>query len=347
MESSGKTVYQPLHPSIRGDLDPEYVAFHDAVLQYVKPSEARPWDPASRFETSPQAQGGMSPVEVGNVFDHTVGNAQLRVFVPEGSPPTGKWPSLIWLHGGGWVNGGLGSDNGFLRHVCKYVRCVVITLNYRHAPEHVYPTAINDVVAGIKSIASPETAETVYFNPSCYAIGGLSAGGCLTAIASMKIAMDAEMPCKPRFQLLICPVIDSTATVSSVWKTSQHSPWLTPGRMSWYQNMYYPNEGDRLNWDASPCFAPKEILSLSPKSWVAVAQCDLLAPEALAYATALQEAGVDVQLKSYKGATHSILVLTGIHKISQTLVHDACAVLARELGTSYDPSLATISSVSA
>lgn len=119
MEHSDKVIYQPLHPSIRGKLDPEYVAFHDGVLQYVEPAESRPWDPSSRDMPSPLFTGVQKPVRVGKTFDKAVENIQLRVFVPEGHSPLSGWPCLVWLHGGGWVYGGLASDRGFLSHVCK------------------------------------------------------------------------------------------------------------------------------------------------------------------------------------------------------------------------------------
>jgi acetyl esterase/lipase len=119
MEHEDKVIYQPLHMSIRDKLDPEYVAFHDGVLQYVEPGESQPWDPSSRDMSSPLFTGVQKPVHVGQVFDKAVENIQMRVFVPEGKSPSDGWPCLVWLHGGGWVYGGLASDNGFLRHVCK------------------------------------------------------------------------------------------------------------------------------------------------------------------------------------------------------------------------------------
>jgi len=114
-----KTVHQPLHAAIRARLDPEYVETHDSILQYVPCIENAPWDPISRLQSSPTAHCSIKEVDVGSARDINVGNTQLRVFTPHGAPPTGGWPVLVWLHGGGWVMGGLNSENGFLRHVCK------------------------------------------------------------------------------------------------------------------------------------------------------------------------------------------------------------------------------------
>ncbi|GKT56535.1 lipase from carbohydrate esterase family ce10 [Colletotrichum tofieldiae] len=335
-----QTVHQPIHPSVRARLDPEYVALHDSIIQYMEPSEAQPWDPASRHKPNPLAHTTQKLSPVGKTWDEELGGGvQVRVFVPEGAAPEGGWPCLAWFHGGGWVNGGLDNENGFLTHV--YVRCVVVTINYRHAPEHVYPAAVDDCLAGLKWIVEPANASRLNINTSLVTLGGVSAGGNLAAILTMKASLANVTPA-PISQLLICPVIDSTATAETGWATSKHVPWLTPGRMAWYQDLYFSRPEDRTQWEASPCFAPTEVLARSPRTWLAVAEVDLLAPEGLKYAEQLRGAGVEVQTEVYKGATHSVLVLAGVHQISRKLVHDACAVLARGFGSTYDPSAAPI-----
>lgn len=119
MTSQLPTSHQPIHPTLRPLLDPEYVAFHEEYLQFEVPSEAETWHPASRDRPSPLALGGQKLVDVGSVLDKDLGNFQVRVFTPEGDAPEDGWPALVWFHGGGWVMGGLSSENGFLRHVCK------------------------------------------------------------------------------------------------------------------------------------------------------------------------------------------------------------------------------------
>lgn len=132
----------------------------------------------------------------------------------------------------------------------------------------------------------------------------------MAASLAMKIAQFDDMP-QPIQLVLICPVIDCTATESTIWSTALYSPWLTPARMSWYQDMYFPAGADRSHWHASPCFANHDLLAKNPRSWIGVAECDLLAPEGKQYADILRGAGINVELKEYKGATHSILVLAG------------------------------------
>lgn len=81
--------------------------------------------------------------------------------------------------------------------------------------------------------------------------------------------------------------------------------------MTWYREKYFPNPSDAAKWDASPNFAPRELLAKSPKTFIAVADCDLLAPEALEYGKLLKEVGVDVEVNVVQGGTHSILILAG------------------------------------
>lgn len=136
-------------------------------------------------------------------------------------------------------------------------------------------------------------------------------GGGLAAVVGLKAALDGDLVSQPCFQLLICPVIDNTATISTTWSTSRHSPFLTPGRMEWYRQQYFKGDTERSNWDASPCFAPTSLLAQSPSSFIGIAACDLLAPEAIKYSESLREAGVTVECKIYNGATHSVLILAG------------------------------------
>ncbi|KXH30358.1 hypothetical protein CSAL01_13748, partial [Colletotrichum salicis] len=97
-----RTIHQPIHPSVRAKLDPEYVALHDAIIQYMEPSEARPWDPASRSAPNPLAHTTQKLSPVGRQWDEEIGGEiQVRVFVPEGPAPSeAGWPCLVWFHGG-------------------------------------------------------------------------------------------------------------------------------------------------------------------------------------------------------------------------------------------------------
>ncbi|ORY63207.1 alpha/beta hydrolase fold-domain-containing protein [Pseudomassariella vexata] len=257
-------INQPIHPDILRRLDAEYVAFHYRHLQYIFPCEKEPWSPSSRPRLSRIVLGGMKSVKVGSVQDKDVGNFQAR-------------PMLSWFHGGGWVLGGLGNENAVLRHICNYIRCVVITINCRHAPGHPYLAAINDVVVA-KDLSTY----------SCrISISGLSAGASLAAILSIKIAHLGLTP-GPVFQLLLSHVIDNTATTAGIWSSAQHAPWLTPSRTTWYWDMYLPKPSSASNCDA-------------PKTFTRTGECDTLAPEALQYTQYLRSAGVETKIEIYNG----------------------------------------------
>lgn len=111
-------IYQPLHPSLRPLLDPEYVAFHENCVQYLVPDEQMQWDATTRSQL-PTLSGGSMPLRVGSIRDVQLENCRVRVFVPESSQEVAKYPVLYWLHGGGWVTGNLESGNDFLTYICQ------------------------------------------------------------------------------------------------------------------------------------------------------------------------------------------------------------------------------------
>jgi acetyl esterase/lipase len=135
-------------------------------------------------------------------------------------------------------------------------------------------------------------------------------GGGLAAIVSLKAA-SLSLPI-PIFQMLILPVIDSTATASTTWSNNVNAPWLTPSRMTWYRNMYLPNEADWKNWDVSLNFALNELLAKSPPTWIAAAELDILCQEAENYGSLLKKVNVNTNVVVYKGSIHSLLILDGM-----------------------------------
>jgi len=203
-------------------------------------------------------------------------------------------------------------------------------VGYRLAPEFKYPAAAEDSVDALVWVHSERGSAELGIDKHRIAVGGTSAcvhlsfgrldcrvnlssrhrGGNLAAVVSMKASILLH-PVPLVMQLLVVPVVDNTANVSSVWETRKDAPWLTPQRMTWYRNMYLPNASDAVKWDASPNKAPPELLQKTPPTWVAVAEQDLLAPEALAFAQQLRKSGVHVEVKIYEGMTHSILALNG------------------------------------
>ena len=134
-------------------------------------------------------------------------------------------------------------------------------------------------------------------------------GGNLAAILTHKAAF-----AKPRiplvFQLLVVPVTDNTA-FSASWTSNANTPALSPAKMRWFRQNYTPNEADWKKWDNSPLFAPDEGFKNAPPAWIGVAELDILRDEGLAYAEKLKEAGIDVEVKVYKGSPHPIMAMDG------------------------------------
>ncbi|KAF9822143.1 hypothetical protein IEO21_00137 [Rhodonia placenta] len=286
MSETQRTVHQPIHPDIAGRLDPEYAKFHNANSAYLVPLHLQSWDPAVRQK--PAILGGSDPLEVGDVNDLSLG---------------------------GWTLGNISTQNAFCTHMCKHVllysgaSCVVVAVDYRLAPENPYPAAVEDAIEALGWVyQNGKTQLNVDVNK--IAVGGSSSGANLAAVLTHKAAL-ADPPIPLAFQLLVVPVIDNTATTLGVryksWAENQNTIGLSVGRMLWFRDYYLPNEKDRLAWESSPIFAPEDSFRKAPPAWIAAAELDILRDEAIAYGEKLQEAGVDVEIKIYKGAPHPIM----------------------------------------
>lgn len=307
-----RTKYQPLHPSVRPLLDPEYVAFHDRYVQYVEPEQLTPWNPSVRTRyTWPYA--GSPVVEVGSVRDiRPCKDFDIRLFSPVGKPPRQGWPLVIWFHGGGFAGGNIDSDNDFCALACRDVECVVANVDYRLAPENPFPAAVEDVAEVLRWASTDEAASEWKIDRSRVAIAGASAGGNLAAVGAL---LAAEMSIPIAVQVLVVPVTDNTATLQTRWSSQPYAPWLTAPRMTFYRDLYLQEGGLDRDWRASPIFAPKELFAKLPQTWVAIAEQDMLSTEGLAYAEMLKEAGVETEVAVYDGMPHGMMALSG--KISK------------------------------
>ncbi|KAK7751893.1 hypothetical protein SLS62_006194 [Diatrype stigma] len=349
-----RPIYQPIHPDVRPLLDPEYVAYHDQYLQYVQPDDQKVWDGSARTRPAWLPATESAPVAVGSVRDLDLGAYSIRAFTPsldEGPPrPAAGWPVFLWFHGGGWAVGDVGAANDLCALVCRRARCVVVTVGYRLAPEHVFPAAVDDAADALRWVRSASGGVAqLGVDPARVAVGGTSAGGHLAAVLALKAeaeTMQQQPPVELAFQLLVLPVIDNAATAETVWAPNKNAPWLTPARMTWYRRLWLPDEAKdavarRPPWEVSPNRAPTSVLATSPKTWIAVSEQDLLAPEAKLYAAQLEEAWKEetpeevsngkkvVEVKSYEGSTHSLLAMSGVLSKGQQLLQDVADQAAR------------------
>ncbi|KAF9021443.1 hypothetical protein BDZ89DRAFT_1071402 [Hymenopellis radicata] len=327
--SSPSEPKQPLHPSMIPRLDAEYIEFHNAALINLIPPHTLPWDPALR--NAPAVPGGSPLLPVGATRDIQLSHTDMRAFTPEGTAPAAGWPVFLFYHGGGWTFGTINSENSFATNMCVRAKCVVISVNYRLAPEFKYPVAVDDTVESLDWVLAHGKAE-LNVDTTRIAVGGSSSGGNLAAILTLKAA-ERSPPIPLVFQLLVVPVTDNTATVDDLWKENALTPWLSPARMLWFRDNYLPNKEDYKKWDASPAFAPDALLAKVPKAWIAVGELDILRDEGVQYGEKLRELGVEVETVVYKGAPHPIMAMDGVLKIGAKLVTDAAVALAKAFGT--------------
>jgi acetyl esterase len=281
-------------------LDPQAKALFDflgltelAPLETLTAQEAR-----ARFEALAEARRQVATEPVDQVRDMLVpgpaGEIPVRVYSPKAQSPL---PALIYFHGGGWVLGDLESHDHVCRALANSVPCAVISVDYRLAPEHKFPAAVDDSYAATHWIANH--AGELGVDPSRISVGGDSAGGNLAAVVS-QIARDRGGP-NIIYQLLIYPGTDMQMSMPSIDENAE-GPLLTKAAMHWFVNHYLRSEGDRTDPLASPLLASN--LRGLPPAFILTAECDPLRDEGEAYGRRLEDAGVTVKVQRYEGMPH-------------------------------------------
>ena len=219
----------------------------------------------------------------------------IRVYMPEGRTP---FPALVYFHGGGWVIGNLDTHDSVCRALANGVKCVVVSVDYRLAPEHRFPAAVEDAYAAVKWAA--DNSDQLQIDSNRIAVGGDSAGGNLAAVVSL-IARDEGTPSLV-FQLLVYPITDLSSFDTDSYRIHAENYFLKKSSMEWYRDHYLPTEQDQQNPQASPLLAPD--LGGLPPALIIAAEFDVLTDEVKAYAERLKEAGVPVKYSCYEGMIH-------------------------------------------
>jgi len=231
------------------------------------------------------------------------GSIPARVYTPlKLMTVDGLAPCLVFFHGGGWVIGDLNTHDVVCRRLADEGQLMVISVDYRLAPEHKFPAAVDDALAATKWIAA--NAKELGVDAARLVIGGDSAGGNLAAVTTIS-ARDGDGP-KIAGQLLIYPAIDFAMTHPSHSEPGT-SVLLSHEAMTWFRDHYLNGPADIDDWRASPVRA--ETLSGLPPAYVLTAGGDPLRDEGDEYARRLKEAGVAVTYRHYAGQFHGFFTM--------------------------------------
>jgi acetyl esterase/lipase len=243
---------------------------------------------------------------VGEVTDGLMpgadGDLPYRLYRPA-EPAEGPYPVVVYFHGGGWVLGDLDSDDPLCRDLCARSGAIIVSVNYRHAPEARFPAAAEDAVAAVQWVAAHATE--LGGIPGQLAVAGWSAGGNLAAVACQQ-ARDAGGP-EICGQLLLAPVTDSDLTRPS-YAENGDGYVLTRPLMEWFWD-YYADPADRGDLRAAPLHGRLDGL---PPACIVTADFDPLRDEGVAYARALAAAGVPVRQVRARGHTHTSVPMVDV-----------------------------------
>lgn len=228
------------------------------------------------------------------------GQLGVRVYTPTAKNHP---PALVYFHGGGWVVGDLDTHDAVCRVFSKRIECVVVSVDYRRAPEHRFPAAVDDGHAAFRWVV--EHAAELGVDPARVGLAGDSAGGNLSAVVPLRAQREGGP--MPALAALIYPATDLTMSRPS-HQTFAHGYYLEHEQIEWYRN-HYASPQQYENPEASPLFA--ESLAGLPKTLVASAGFDPLRDEATDYADRLRSAGVDVTYRCYEHMLHGFLGMAG------------------------------------
>ncbi|RGE45422.1 alpha/beta hydrolase [Comamonas testosteroni] len=225
--------------------------------------------------------------------------ARLYAPLARADAPAAGLPVLLYLHGGGFTVGSVATHDQLCRQFAHLAGCMVVSLDYRLAPEHPFPTAHNDCWDALQWLAAH--AAELGADARRIAVGGDSAGGTLSAYCAIE-ARNAGLALA--LQLLIYPGTTAHQDTDS-HRRYAHGFVLDEPAITWFFAQYITNPEDREDWRFAPLLAP-DVDGVAP-AWIGLAECDPLVDEGVEYADKLRMAGVPVDLEIYKGVTHEFI----------------------------------------
>jgi acetyl esterase len=309
----------PLHPQCQAVLDQLAAmpgkSFDQMSLQDIQDFRA----------ALPNGMGlGGPPEPVARMEDRTVptsaGEVPVRIYWPSFDR---NLPVLLWAHGGGWVFGTIDWSDTTCRTLANKSGCIVISVDYRLAPEHPFPAGAEDFYDVTKYVA--ENAAEFGADGSRIAVGGDSAGGNLAAVACL-MARDRGGP-RIGFQLLIYPCVNYSDQSPSM-RTNGDGYFLTEAGMKWFWHQYAS-----ADHAADPYLSPLKASTFRglPQAMVITAEFDPLLDQGENYAQRLSEAGVVASLKRYSGMIHGFFNMGGVVDAGREVVEYSAAAVKRAL----------------
>jgi acetyl esterase len=306
-----------LRPEIRALLD-QQAASGRPPLHRQSVAQAR------AFHTGDAAALNGEAAPVAAAADRAVpgpgGDLPVRVYTPEGEAP---FPIVVFFHGGGWVVGTLDSYDPLCRALAAAVPAVVVSVDYRLAPEHRWPAAAEDAYAA--TLWASRHAAELGGAQHRLAVAGDSAGGNLAAVVALG-ARDRGGPAIA-FQLLVYPALDAAGDTGS-WRDYADGFYLTAAGMRWYWD-HYLGGADGAAPDASPLRAA--FLGGLPPALVVTADHDVLRDEGEAYAARLGEAGVAADVRRVEGVVHGFFRWRAVTGAADAALQESAAALRSAL----------------
>ena len=269
---------------------------------------------------------GGGPAPVGEIVDRTIsgpaGRMRVRIYRPAGTVAR-LLPTILYFHGGGWVIGSLEGYDLPCRFFCARTGCAVVAVDYRLAPEHRFPAAIDDAVASFRWLA--ESGDEIGIDPARIVVAGDSAGGALAAVVSQLVRGEAHTPC---LQWLIYPATDMSAETGSHSSCGQGF-LLTQDDMRWFGDQYLNDLGEVADPRVSPLKAPD--LNGLPPALVFTAGFDPLRDDGQAYADRLAASGVKTIHREFDSLIHGFVGMRGALQAAARAMDDMVAGLRHEL----------------
>jgi acetyl esterase len=311
-------------------LDPGAQAVLDLIRESGRPA-LHTLTPAEAREVSTAAVPVLQPdpQEVAEVEDLAcpgpAGPVGLRRYRGVGTDPAAALPCLVFIHGGGWVIGSLATYDQLCRSLANHLGACVISVDYRLAPEHRFPAAVEDCAAALRFVSAQAAALRI--DAARIAVGGDSAGGNLSAVMAL-MGRDGTVPA-PGFQLLLYPVTDLAAEARSYDRCIEGYP-LTATTMRWFIDHYAPDAASRTDWRASPLRAAS--LAGTAPAFVMTCGYDPLSDEGAAYARRLDGEGVPVTQLHVATQMHAYLTMGRLISTSDLTLRQAAAALRAHWG---------------